>query len=166
MGTPPFRVVQRSSLVGIVERVRTLILDWTLKLEEEGILGENMTFTAPEIQNAQTYRDVIISNFQGILGPVTQSTVTQSFSNNIRQGDFPSLDQALQSHGATKVETATLKEAIDKDPPPRAAGKFGAEVSQWIGKMLQKAAGGTWEIGLAAAGNLLSDAISRFYGLK
>jgi AbiTii len=165
-GMPPFRVVQRSSLVGIVERVRTLILDWTLKLEEEGILGKDMTFTAPEIQNAQTHRDIIISNFQGILGPVTHSTVTQNLSNNVHQGDFASLSQALRSHGATNDDASALKKAIDKDPPLLVAGKFGAEVSQWMGKMLQKAASGAWEISLVAAGNLLSEAINRYYGLR
>jgi len=166
MGTPPFRVVQRASLVGIVERVRTLILDWTLKLEEEGILGDGMTFSAPEIQSAQSHRDIIISNFQGILGSVTNSAVSQTFSNEIRQGDFAALSRTLELQGATKDDTSALKKAIETDPAPAVSGKFGAEVSHWMGKMLQKAASGAWGIGLAAAGNLLSDAVSRYYGLK
>jgi hypothetical protein len=40
MDSPPVLIVQVASLHGIVDAVRTAILDWALKLEEKGILGK------------------------------------------------------------------------------------------------------------------------------
>ena len=37
-----------SEFRGVLDAVRNIILEWTLRLESEGILGENMTFTVEE----------------------------------------------------------------------------------------------------------------------
>jgi hypothetical protein len=37
-----------SGVIRIINAVRTIILNWTLKLEEEGILGEGLSFTPQE----------------------------------------------------------------------------------------------------------------------
>lgn len=47
-------IVQRASLTGILDAVRSAILEWTLKLEEEGILGEGLSFSDIERQSAQS----------------------------------------------------------------------------------------------------------------
>lgn len=39
---------------GILGRVRTIVLDWALKLEKQGVLGENMTFSVAERVTAST----------------------------------------------------------------------------------------------------------------
>ena len=40
--------VSRASVAGIIEKVKNTLLEWTLKLEKEGILGENMAFNEKE----------------------------------------------------------------------------------------------------------------------
>jgi len=45
---PPMLLVSRSSLVFILDAVRNTILNWTIKLEEMGIHGENLSFTKEE----------------------------------------------------------------------------------------------------------------------
>jgi hypothetical protein len=35
----------RTEIVRIVDQVRTILLNWSLKLEEEGILGEGLSFS-------------------------------------------------------------------------------------------------------------------------
>lgn len=42
---PPVLIVQESRMHGIVDAVRTAVLDWALKLEEQGVLGENLSFS-------------------------------------------------------------------------------------------------------------------------
>lgn len=37
--------VQYVAIVGIIDAVRTIILNWALKIEEDGIVGEEMSFT-------------------------------------------------------------------------------------------------------------------------
>jgi len=49
----PFRMFSNNQVTSIFDAVRNRILDWTLKLEAEGILGEGMTFTPKEKEAAQ-----------------------------------------------------------------------------------------------------------------
>ena len=36
----------------IIEKVKNTVLEWTLKLEEEGVLGEGMRFSVKETHSA------------------------------------------------------------------------------------------------------------------
>ena len=63
--TAPFEtiysyVVPKSQLHQVISTVQNNILNWTLLLEENGIEGENLSFTDTEIKNAQT---PIINNY-------------------------------------------------------------------------------------------------------
>jgi len=49
---------------GIIEGVRNTILNWALKLEEDGIMGEGMTFSEKEKQVASTI-NYQVNNFSG-----------------------------------------------------------------------------------------------------
>jgi alkylation response protein AidB-like acyl-CoA dehydrogenase len=71
-----FRVVDRAALAGILDSVRTRVLDWALQLEQDGILGEGMSFTNSDKQKAQATQSIYIQNFTGVLGDVSESTVT------------------------------------------------------------------------------------------
>lgn len=46
-------LVPRINLVRIVDAVRTTILNWSLKLEEDGIVGEGLSFTNQERETAE-----------------------------------------------------------------------------------------------------------------
>lgn len=50
--SPPVLIVPESRLYGIVDAVRTTILDWALKLEENGISGENLSFSDEDRKTA------------------------------------------------------------------------------------------------------------------
>ena len=43
--SPPVLRISEAKLHGILDAVRTNILEWSLRLEEQGILGENLTFS-------------------------------------------------------------------------------------------------------------------------
>jgi len=63
----------RTEIVRIVEQVRTIILNWALKLEEEGILGEGLTFSKNE-KEAAVSAPQNITNF---FGPVQNPQIQQ-----------------------------------------------------------------------------------------
>ena len=67
--------------------------------------------------------------------------------------------------GVTSVDISELKAAVDTDPQPVSKDAFGIKVSQWIAKMVQKAADGSWNVAVGAAGGLLAQAIAKYYGL-
>lgn len=59
-------------LKSIIEKVKNNLLEWTIKLEKEGVLGENMTFNKTEEAAAKS-----INNYYGnvIYGTVSKSPV-------------------------------------------------------------------------------------------
>ena len=66
------RRLSRSAVVGIIDAVRNMVLDWCLQLEEDGILGEGLVFTAKEKAAAAQSNYVINYN-----GPVAHSQIQQ-----------------------------------------------------------------------------------------
>jgi hypothetical protein len=63
----------KTSLIRIIDAVRTIILNWALKLEEDGILGEGLSFTTEERDVARKSPQ-IITNFYG---PVQSPQIQQ-----------------------------------------------------------------------------------------
>lgn len=165
MGLPPVRTVSSSALSTIIDLVRTRILEWSLKLEEQGILGKGLTFSNDEKVLAVSSQGINIQNFQGVLGDVSNSTLTQDLNMKIETHNFDSLKSFLLSEGLSDTDLSELKHAIQHDPAPDTKGKFGDKVSAWMGRMLTKAANGSWQVSAAAAGNLLAQAIGAYYGL-
>jgi hypothetical protein len=158
--------VSRNSLSGILDAVRNTILNWALKLEQEGILGEGMSFTSEEKAKAMTKQNIHIGSFQGILGDVAGSTVTQTPNMSIKAGDFNSLKQTFAEAGISPADIESLKDSLDTDPKPTSSSGYGPKVSAWIGTMVTKAASGAWKVTLDTAGKLISTAIAAYYGLK
>ncbi len=165
MGLPPIRTVSSSALSTIIDLVRTQILEWSLKLEEQGILGKGLTFSNDEKEIAVSSQGINIQNFQGVLGDVSNSTLTQDLNMKIETHNFDSLKSFLLSEGLSGTDLSELKHAIQHDPEPDTKGKFGDKVSSWMGRMLTKAANGSWQVSAATAGNLLAQAIGAYYGL-
>jgi hypothetical protein len=165
---PAVRVVGHNQVAAIIDAVRTTILQWALELESDGILGEGLVFTEEERSKAVSNTNINIEridNFQGMLGSASESSITQNMNQNSFRGDFNSLRSYLINEGIAEKDITELKSAIDSDGSIEKKGAFGENVSSWIGRMLTKSANGSWQVGIAAAGNLLSEAIGKYYGL-
>jgi len=161
----PFNEISSVYLNGI-EQVYKEILGWALPSEGQEILGD-VTFFSEKGRKKEmpTLKSVTIENFQGVFGNVNKSTVNQNLGIIINKNDFESLSKCLEGHGVDVKDLEELKMAIETDPAPANSGTFGNKVSAWVGKMMGKASDGTWSISIAAAGNLLSTAISKYYGI-
>lgn len=77
------------SVQGIVEAVRDIILQWALQLEEEGVMGEGMTFSKEEKQLAarHDYTSFIQINLEQSQMQNSSSesqSSSESFSNDLR----------------------------------------------------------------------------------
>lgn len=160
----PKVVFQRSQLQAIVTKVRTIIFNWSVELEEKGILGKGLKFTDKEKESAVSINNYTIENFQGIAGNIVDSTISQNNQMNVYAKDFDSLVKVLTENKVTFSDIQELKHALDVDDVPTEPNRFGKNVSEWIGKMVGKAATGSWEVGVSTAGTLLAEAISKFYG--
>jgi len=154
-----------NAVEGIFDTIRNMVLEWALKLEEEGILGEGLSFSPKEKEKAQSNPNISIQHFQGILGNVAYSSITQDFKMSIQTNDFKSLADFLKSHSVSKEDISELENAIQDDPKPISSDKLGEKVGGWIGNMISKAATGAWDIGVQVARTILTKAISMYYGL-
>ena len=102
----------------------------------------------------------------GILGNVSGSSVSQDLNMSIQMSDFKSLAEFLRTKDISAEDISELERAIKDDPKPESPKSLGKRVSSWIGKMITKAASGAWDIGVQAAGTILTNAISIYYGFK
>lgn len=155
--------VPLSQIKSLLDAIRSQILNLTLRLEKEGILGDGMSFNHNEEEKAKNMIINVHGNFQGILGDVSQSDVTQTFTNGI-QGDLGALVEALKLHQVADTDITDLKTAITVDGEVvTKADDYGPEVTSWYKRMLSKAIDGSWQVSIATAGNILSTVLNGFY---
>ena len=161
----PVRVLSASNFFGIIQVIKTRILDWALLLESQGIIGDGISFSEKEQMIAMSNKSIQIENFQGIIGDVHGGQISQTNTMSITASNFSSLATFLESKGVSKTDIIELEHAVNTDPAPTNAQNYGPKVSNWMGKMMSKAANGGWDVSLAIVGTLLATAIGKFYGL-
>lgn len=153
-----------ASVAAVLSSIRSELISRIYELKSKyGIVVEEND-VAGNIRS--TPSSITIENFQGIFGNVDSSSVTQNLEMIVKKGNLKSLKDYLASNGVEEHEIKDLKTAIDHDPIPEDSKHLGKNVSAWIVRMIQKAAGGGWEIGIATAGTLLAEAVSGYYGIK
>jgi AbiTii len=124
--------ISETVIRSVIGRVRTIVLQWSLTLEKQGVLGEGMTFTQEERKKAQSsvHIDTYIHGVSGSQIQVNSPGAQQ------QQGMLPEqlaelrklvdmIDGAL--HGATdseeirelRAEVATLKAQSESPKPKR-----------------------------------------------
>jgi len=161
---PPVRTIGINQIAGIIGSVRTMILEWALKLEDQGIIGEGIGFSDTEKRKAATSTEINIHNFQGVLGNVSDSELTQNLQMSVTRGDLESLKQYLRGQKINDEDIVELEDALKNDPKPQSEDTFGQRVGNWIAKMVGKAATGAWQVSLSTSSNLLAAGIRAYYG--
>lgn len=90
--------INKTQVKKIIEQVKDNLLQWTLKLEEKGILGESMRFSKEEKNNAKAFGETV-NNFNGqvtyIAGNVNDSLVVNGSENNI-EIDYPNMIEMVK----------------------------------------------------------------------
>jgi len=72
--------IPSTDLVKIIDAVRNIILNWAMKLEEDGILGEGLSFTSTEKETA-TNTEYNITNFYG---PIENAQIQQQTKDSFQ----------------------------------------------------------------------------------
>ncbi|MBN3254546.1 abortive phage resistance protein [Pectobacterium brasiliense] len=151
----------------IVTTVRNKILNWSLELEQKGIMGEGLLFSQKEKEAAH----MTVHNITNILGNVTNAGVIGSGNgdiiqhNTIAAGDFNSLEKQLKEWGISDEDVKTLRRAVEESPVPISADNFGSKIGGWLGNIIGKAYAGSLKIAASAAPVLLTNAICHYYGI-
>lgn len=113
--------IPRGGIVGVIEFVRNQVLDWSIEMEKNGVLGEGLTFNTKEIESAKTSMNTYIfgsiGNFAGNIGDGNTSgdiTLTTANTTEIRGKLQQLLDATPQlvAAGANDSLRATIDAAI------------------------------------------------------
>lgn len=154
------------NLVELLNSVRNRILDFALAIwKTSPTAGELSVLPDAKIQAAQVTQIFETTVYGGSATFVGSAPNSSLVNFNIVSGDFESLRAALREQGISTEDVQDLQAALSKDARPLARDRLGSGVSSWIGKMVKKAAEGTWNAGVTIAGKILSDAITKYYGL-
>lgn len=154
----PVLHVSRAQFRGIIDAVRNIVLDWSLKLETAGILGVGMTFSREEkVRAAHTNVSYQIGN-QTVIHTMTHSQVQQGTTASSQQLQVPPIDVRavaeivtairgiLPTSGLAQDERAEVEadlataEAQARSPRPRVA--IIKEALRSVRSILEGAAGG------------------------
>lgn len=106
-------------IADIVDKVRNTLLEWTLTLESEGILGEGMTFNEQEATTAKGIPQQI--NYYGpvVNGNVTSSVLVSGEDNSVsyNAADFDSflreVRESIASEKMSKEDQEVALELVD-----------------------------------------------------
>ena len=104
-----------------------------------------------------------VGNFQGILGDVAHSTISQALEIDVTQGDLHSLKTYLQRLGIKSNELDELESAIRDDPIPTQKATFGPRVTAWLVTTLARVRPTGRELTVGTISSLVASAIWKFY---
>jgi hypothetical protein len=158
---------QYSGLVRLVDAVRTIILNWSLKLEEDGILGEGLSFTPEEKHQAGSHSYNITNFFGPVQGPQVQQgsersvQVSATFDFNVEavralldrfRAHLDALDLNPSTRAEAEAEIATVDAQLRS---PRPKPSIVREGLQSLRSILEGAGGGAAAQLLIELGKLL-----------
>lgn len=105
LGIIPTLIVDSASIQGIIDAVRNVVLQWSLKLESDGIVGEGLTFSKEEKEKASSVA-YHIQNFTDVAGTVT--------TGNLQIGNYCTIHQDLKARGISQQDRNELEDILDK----------------------------------------------------
>jgi hypothetical protein len=96
--------IDKSQVYGVLEAVRDIVLKWSLELEEDGILGEGMTFSKEEKQAATQHDYSSLTQIFNIEQSQMQNsssenkTTSETFNNNFDRATIASFANKMQDN--------------------------------------------------------------------
>ncbi|MGN0487863.1 MAG: ABC transporter substrate-binding protein [Ruminococcus sp.] len=104
-----------SAIKDIVEKVKTTVLEWTIKLEENGIMGEGMQFNSDEKETAKTISQPI-NNYYGstniINAPIESSAIIAGNNNSI----MFTYDKIMFTYDKANNAISQIESSLNNEP--------------------------------------------------
>lgn len=162
-------LISKASLKEIQNAVRARVLELTIQLEKsipaaaDIDLGPSRDTSMKEAEKVTKITQQIV---HGNVTTISNSGDKAIFHFNNTERDSRALLQALVDAGIERVDAEEFSKIVAEEPGGTKDDPFGERAKGWILKNLNKAADGTWKIGLAAATSVLTEATLKYYGLK
>lgn len=164
--TNAWRSMSTSSLVALLDTIKNRVLNFVLEMEAVAPnAGEPSTGEKPI--SGERVQQVFNTVIWGGSAQIAAGNQTIKYDTDIKiiQNDFDSLHRLLSSLEVGEDNIRELDEAIKEDKKYQKETGFGSRVQTWLGKMISKAADGSWKIATSVAANLLTKALMQYYGI-
>lgn len=157
------RITGYHTMLNIVDQVRNRLHEWSLELEQQGILGENLQFSQKDKDRASMTTNNFnfhgnISN-AGVIGADNHDFKQQN-TLQVTAGDFDALRANLESMGFAAEDVHELKTVLESESAPAVPGHALPKVYAWLGKAGER----LLDAGLDKAAPLAIEAISKYLG--
>lgn len=160
---PLIQQIGQSKMLNVVEKVRNRLLDWSLELEQQGILGENLQFSQQDKDKAP----MTVNNFNfngninntGVIGADNHDFAQQNILQ-VSAGDFEVLKSKLRALGFSADDVHDLKNLLDSEPAQDKPTRVMPKVYAWLGKAGERII----DAGLDKAAPLAIEAITKYLG--
>lgn len=107
--------LERADVTGILERVRTMVLDWAIALHKAGIQGEGMSFKKEEKVAAQNNPAITIGSVGTLVGVVGNNNhVRDIVGKSVNVTEIRDLAQQLNDNHTNLVKAGADDQALSK----------------------------------------------------
>lgn len=161
-----WRTLTKATISGILDTIRTRMLELTLNIKEEfdfeniNKFGDNGAVINSRAEKvSQIFHNTIYAGnvAVGNVGDTTQQSI------QIESGDIEGLKNYLKDLGLTKELIKDLDEALDKDGS--VTNRPGPATRKWLSKVKGMIKRGSFSVATNAAGSLISTALRQYLGL-
>ena len=156
-----YQSIPRHLIIGILNNVKTRLLDFVLDLQDKSSGSGNSDVASP---NADVVRNLVNINIYGDNNVVAGGENIVQQVTPVDKGNVDSLLDHLRNFDIGEQDLEKLRHAVLAEPEANTRG-FGTNVSSWVGEMVSKAASGAWQVGISAAPGILTSALNNFYGI-
>jgi hypothetical protein len=147
----------------ILSSIRSKLLNFMLTLEKE-FGNESKIKDLKDKNSAINYIMNTTINGDGNLVNTGDNASIEAVIH-IQKADKNGLANVLRSNGIDETDISALLEIVDKDVPPE-KNKYSKGVAEWMTRLLNKSIAGSWQVGIGAAGGIIADALSAYFGWK
>lgn len=160
-----YRRVPCNFVLEILSHIRNRLLEFMLQIESEyGTLSKIHELQPHNKEITKIMKTTIINSGDGaIINSGNENSIQAKVT--VKKGDKDYLQRELMREKVTQEDINELLNVVDNEPPT-SKGNFGNGVNDWMKKMLGKAVDGSWQVSIGAAGNILAEALQRYYGLQ
>lgn len=161
-----WRILTQSAITGVLETIRTRVLDFALKIEDELDISSAAITAQGEIEKPETKRveQIVFATIYGAEnvsvgnnGNLTQNVI------GVQAGDLESLKTYLSSAGLTRPILQELEKALNADS--ESSEQPGPATQGWLGKVMILIGKGSLSLSSNITGSLIAGAIMKFLGL-
>lgn len=156
-----WRIMTKASIKGILDTIRTKVLELTLKIKKEMASKQPTKNFGSNNQSkviTQIFHNTIIGGQIALsnTGDVSQNNIT------IKQGDFNALKKYLKNIGITDSLIKELKDALKKDETKKE--KPGPTTNNWLSKIMLLMGKGSLALATNASGSMIASALIQYLG--